>query len=272
MNIVAKNITARNIVANSIINTVSSFRKIQHQKSLDTLAADVFQKNATIPVKNGSLLASNPNTSLGFEVLSDVDEAFISKIRKQVNSFSPYWLQRFKQEGYKIILAPTLESAYKKEGVFDKSIRSFEAKNQKGTLGMTYANSKGKKFFVFCDKPMAEDKYIPSIVNHELSHGIVNILGIDKDKNALEAIKKDVAEIVQGKKLDKLTPEERTLVSRYFFNQSAHLPLDELSADICAWNFDKGIYGSGLIYGVDNPDLMTGLFPNLTAFLDKIMH
>lgn len=259
------------IAVNPIINTVSNFRKLQPNQRLDYLMADVFQKSASVPFKDNRLAVLSADFPK-IEVLADVKEDFISKVTNQIKGFSPYWLQKFKQEGYKIILAPTISGAYKKEGVFDKSIELFEANNIEGTLGMTYANKKGKKFFVFCDKPLATDEFIPSIVNHELSHGVINILGIDKDKKTLETIKKDIRGIVQERKLDKLTPEERALVSRYFFKQNAHLPLDEISADICAWSFNKGLYGSGLIYGVNNPNLMIDLFPNLADFLAKITH
>lgn len=260
------------IAVNPIINTVSNLRKLQSNQRLDCLAADVFQKSVSIPFKDNALPVFRGESFPKLEILPDVSEDFISKITSQINGFSPYWLQKFRQEGYKIILAPTLCDAYKKEKVFDKSIELFEANNKEGTLGMTYHSKKGKKFFVFCDKPQALDEYIPSIVNHELSHGVVNILGIDKDKKTLEAIKKDIEGIIKGRKLDKLTRKERALISRYFFNQKAHLPIDEITADICAWNFGKGLYGSGLIYGVSNPNLMTDLFPNLTGFLEKITH
>lgn len=205
------------------------------------------------------------------EVLSGVSNDFASKVTKQVHKFPIRWLQKFKDNNYKIILSPTFSDAYKSQKVFDPSVEMFERQNPKGTLGVTYSEGKsGKNFFVFCDKPPYSNIFMPSIVNHELSHGVVNIKELDKNSKTLELIKKDVGLIIQERKLDELTPAERKMVSHYFFNNNAYLPIDEIIADMYAWNQGVGCYGSGLVMNVQNPNLMKNLFPNLSRYLKTI--
>ena len=256
------------------LNTYNS-TKIQNRNltfsKKNTAQTDVFQKSNNISFTGiQGLFKTKANNIPQIEILPRVSDDFISRITKQINEFSPQWLNKFKNHNYKIILAPSFADAYKSQGVFDPNIEYFEKINPKGTLGVTYSKGRfGKNFFAFCDKPPYSDIFMKSIVNHELSHGIVNISGLDKDRKTLELIKKDVELIIKDRKLDKLEPNERKLVSHYFFNNQAYLPIDEIIADVCAWNKGSGCYGSGLVLNVQNPNLMTSLFPNLSDYLKK---
>ena len=245
-------------------------------RNINSLQADAFRRNKNTSNSLSftgiqSLFKKNPSSIPPIEVLPEVSDDFVSKITKLISNFPPEWLNKFRNENYKIILAPTFSSAYKSQGVFDPAAEYFERVNPKGTLGVTYSEGKsGKNFFVFCEKPPYSDSYMSSIVKHELSHGIVNISGVDKNPKTLEMIKKDVELIIKNKKLDRLTPNERRMISYYFFNKNAYLPIDELAADVCAWNNGGGIYGSGLILEIYNPKLMIDLFPNLSGYLKSI--
>lgn len=233
---------------------------------------DVFQKNNIVSF-NGiqGLFKTSPNNVPRIEILPNVSDDFVSRATKQINEFSSDWLKKFKNANYKIILSPTYSDAYKSQQVFDPAVEYFEKQNPKGTLGVTYCEGKfGRNFFVFCDKPPYSDKFMKSIVNHELSHGVENILGLDKNKQVLELIQKDINAIIQEHKLDKLNSSERQMVSHYFFNKNAHLPIDEIIADTYAWNKGAGCYGSGLVMGIVNPDLIKNLFPNLSRYLKAI--
>ena len=262
---------------NTILYTGTKFNNIQSKyKTANNLQTDVFQRRVSssnsLSFKGiQGLFRKTPNLVPQIEVLPKVSNDFVSSVTKQISEFSPEWLKKFKAEGYKIILAPTFSEAYKSQGVFDPMVEYFERTNPKGTLGVTYSEGKfGKNFFAFCDKPPYSNRYMPSIVNHELSHGIVNISGVDKDQKTLEMIKKDVELIIKSRKLDKLSPNERMMISHYFFNKNAYLPVDELAADVCAWNKGGGVYGSGLVLDVNKPNLMPELFPNLSRYLKTI--
>lgn len=235
--------------------------------------SDVFQKSQDISFKGlQGLFLKDPKSVPQIEVLSGVSDDFVSRITRQISQFPSDWLKKIKDENYKIILAPNLSDAYESQRVFDPVVENFEEINPKGTLAVTYSQRRpgGKNFFVFCDKQPHSDKYMGGIVNHELSHGVVNILSLDKNEKTLGLIKKDVDLIIKERKLDKLTLTERCMVSRYFFNSKAHVPIDEIVADVYAWNKGQGCYGSGLVMDAVNPKLMTNLFPNLSEYLKSI--
>lgn len=236
------------------------------------LKSDVFESSRKISFKGlEGLFKTSSNLVPKIEILPKVSDDFVSKVKKQINEFSAEWLEKFRSNNYKIILSPNFDTAYKSQGVFDPIIEFFEKQNPKGTLGVTYSEGRfGKNFFVFCDKPPYSNMFMPNIVNHELSHGVINITELDKSNKTLELLKKDVELIIKKRKLDKLSPIERQMVSHYFFNKNAYLPIDEITADVYAWNKGHGCYGSGLIMGIENPNLMKNLFPNLSEYLKSI--
>ena len=258
------------IANNTIINRYKRLNEKTPQKSgTDT---NVLKKRRNTSFKGiEGLFKTNPELVPQLEILPSVSDNYITRITKQISNFSREWLKKFKSEGYKIILTPKFTDAYKAERVFDPAVEYFERINPKGTLGVTYAQGKfGKNFFAFCDKPPFSDIYMPSIVNHELSHGIVNIKGIDKSQKTLELLKKDVDLLIKNNKLNKLSQNERDMLFQYFFKKNAYLPVDEIAADVCAWNRGGGIYGSGMVLNVNNHNLMTETFPNLSKYLKDI--
>lgn len=245
--------------------TVNCFKRCE-------LSSDIFQKNSNITF--GKLKESTYNkcdSALEITVLPDVSSDFVTRVTECINNFPSKWLYKLKEDNYRIILAPTFQSAYKSQKVFDPFVGCFEKRNPNGTLGVTYSSKKnGKNFIVFCDKPLFSDINMRGIVNHELSHGVVNITGLDKNLEVLELIKKDVASMIKEQKLDKLTPKERLMVSHYFFNSKAYLPIDEIVADVYAWNQGDGFYGSELVLDVYNNTLMKNLFPSLSDYLKVV--
>lgn len=203
------------------------------------------------------------------QVLPRVSDEFVKKVTQKISEFSPSWLKQLKNEGFKIVLAPSLTEGYTSQKVFDADMLQAEMTNPFGTHAATYFNKQLKKaFIVFADKKAASPEFIPGIVNHELAHGISDIKDMHHNPKILSAIKKDVSEIVSQKKLDRLSEAERKLVSSYFFNSKANSPTKEMIADAIAWQSKGGgCYGSGLIEGIHNPNLIRDLFPNLTATL-----
>ncbi len=248
-------------------------RKQSPIKSGGAICNDTFEKTNSIAFTSGIYKDFEHKNPLlpELKVLDGVDKAFAERLTKHINDFPPKWLNLLSKKGYKVIAAPSLLDAYISEKVFDPFVLKTEIQNPKGTLGVTYDNgAKGKKFFVFCDKPPYSDDYLKNIVNHEFSHGIVNSLGLDKNKQVIEILKQDVDEIKKRKKFQDLSKEELKMVSYYFFNPKAHLPADEILADLLAWNNGGGCYGSGFIMGVKNPDIMKTLFPKLNSFLSQL--
>lgn len=204
--------------------------------------------------------------------LEGVSKDFAANIEQVIKQFPAKWLKRFKEEGYEIFLSKTINDGYKHKNLFDPKIMMFEAQNPKGLLGVTYrAGIGGTNFFVFADKPPFSNMFMKGIVNHEFSHGIVDILGLDKNPQFIGAIQKDMHIAINSKKFDRLSQNERILLAHYFFNQKAYLPIDEILADTIAWQQKGGgVYGSGLILGVDNPALIPDIFANLSNLVKHL--
>ena len=234
---------------------------------------DAFEKSCKVSFKGlEGVFKTFPAIFPKVEVLPGVKDSFVSQITKEISKFPNDWLRKFKKENYDIVISPTVSKAYEAKNVFDPVVEFSETQNPNGILGVTYnyITLNNKNFFTFCDKTPYTDKYMKNIVNHELSHGVVNIAKIDRDKKTFDILKKDVNEIIKERKLDKLTLNERKLTSKYFFNKNAYMPIDEIAADVFAWNNGAGFYGSGLAMNVENPKLMKNLFPNLSEYLKTI--
>ncbi len=205
------------------------------------------------------------------KVLPGVSDNYVKNVQKEISTFPKEWLKKFNENGYEIILSKNFSQAYKSKRVYDPAIEIFEQQNPRGTLGVTYSEgASGKNFFVFCDKPPYSNKYMANIVTHELSHGVVNTTELDKNPQVIKLIEKDIQSAISERKFDKMSSEEKQMISHYFFNKNAYLPIDEIIADTYAWTKGKGCYGSGLVMDIYNPNLMINLFPNLADYLKTI--
>lgn len=226
--------------------------------------ADSFEKTTNPITKKCA------ETLLPIEVIGKVSDDFIEKVQHEIQNYSQEWISIFKKNHYKVILTDSVTSAYKSQGMINPGITKKEILNPKGVLGATHHSADSKtNFFCFCDNGELSKKYIKNTVNHEFGHGIVNINTLYKNTDCINALKADVKNIALEKKLDKLSQEERELVSHYFFNKSSAMPVDEIMADLIAWKKGNcGCYGSTLISSKDNPDLMKFLFPQLFKSID----
>ena len=174
-------------------------------RTANCLQNDFFKKRNEISFKGiQGLFKTSPQLVPQIKILTGISDNFISKITRQISCFSQEWLTKFKQNNYKIILTPSFKKAYAAEGIFDPIVEQAERINPKGTLGVTYSEGYyGKNFFAFCDKPPYSDAFMEGIVNHELSHGVVNIAGLDKNPKVIGIIKKDIELMIKDHKLDK---------------------------------------------------------------------
>lgn len=207
------------------------------------------------------------------KIVGDVSQDFIKNISKQIDGFPQRWLDLFRENNYKIVLSKNMTDAYKAKGVHSSIVEQTEKRNPQGTLGITYNNIQNRlfNFFCFCDKPPLSDIYMQNIVNHEFGHGVCNIKKLDSDSKFKKALIDDLREIQTQKKLDSLNESERKIVSHYFFNEKAYLPVDEIIADLFAWQQKGGgCYGSTLILDKENKNLMPYLFPNLNKAISRL--
>ncbi len=222
----------------------------------------------------GCFFSFKTPVKLDVEVLDGVSSDFLHKVQESIQMFPAYWLKQLKKYDYKAVLSNSWADAYKKKGV---EIPFFIEKQEKynfwGALGLTNTEGLGgKNFFVFCDKPPLSKQYTQNIVNHELSHGVVDIAQLDENKSILDILKKDIANAKKEGKLEKLSLDEKQMVSNFFFGKDAQEPETEIIADCFAWAHGKGCYGTKVAINTetDNPELMPTLFPELTKYLKKV--
>lgn len=235
-------------------------------KCVPNRSADVFERT----IKNSPIKEIK---GIPVEIVGDVSQDFIKKISKQIDNFPQRWLDLFKENDYKIVLSKNITDAYKAKGVRSSLVKQSEKINPNGLLGVTHHNEQSRlfNFFCFCDKPPLSDIYMQNIVNHEFGHGLCNIKKLDSDLNFRQALIDDLGEIQTQKKLDSLSESERKLVSHYFFNKKAYLSVDEIIADLFAWQQKGGgCYGTTLILDKENKNLMPYLFPNLNEAISNL--
>lgn len=232
-------------------------------KSVNVNTQNSYYQNRCAQTSDTFERTTNPITSndMGIEVIGNVSEQVQKDFTKKIKSFPKKWLQLFKENNYKIVLTDNIEKICREYNILKNKTIS-----PTNVFGLTYTDGKNRNFFIFSGKTPSE--HIGKVVNHEFGHGICNINHLDSDSEYRELLSSDVSGIISNRKLDKLSVEERACLSHYFFNSKASLPVDEIIADLIAWNQpDGGCYGSGLIQNNENIELMPSMFPKL---FDKI--
>lgn len=204
---------------------------------------------------DSSALSGYSPTALKIKTAGIVPESFKTDVEKKLQNIPAKWLKLLKDNNYKIILTDDIDKVYKRPERNDLKTNH---------LGLTYTNSStGENFICFSTK--TKPCHLQKVINHEIGHGICNIKKLDSNPLFRQALYSDTQEIVNARKLDGLTNEERALLSKYFFNPKAKLPVDEIIADLFAWHHDGGgCYGSTITLKKENPELMFNIFPNLS--------
>lgn len=238
----------------SLINSIHTIKQNINAQSVNRSLyaaekADTFTRT-TNPI--------NSKPSIAIETDGEISPSFYSEISSILQSFPKKWLDLFKQNNYKIILTDDM-----KKIIDENNIQTGNTKHPSTTMGLTYTNSKTNQNF-FCFNSQMNPKFIRNVVNHEFGHGVCNIKKLYNSPVIKSELSKDIASIIKERKLDKLTAEERQLLSNYFFNKKANMPVDEIVADLFAYSqTGGGCYGSELMLSKEHPNLMPTLFPNL---------
>lgn len=214
------------------------------------------------------IFAKRAPQTLDIEALPGIKKSFVQRVKNDIAYFPNEWLKKFKENGYKVVIAPSLKEGYASQKIFDPIIEYIEKNNPMGTLALTYSEGKaGKNFFVFTNKLSSPEKYLKGIVNHELSHGVVEFNKLSQDPEILSLIRHDVKKSLAENLFDTLSQDELRLVNDYFFGNKAKSAIAEIIADTYAWaKTNNGFYGSGCVYDVNNPQLMQILFPSLSQY------
>lgn len=230
--------------------------------------------NLSAPSFSGSIVdffkkAEQP--PLNYKVLDSVKPEFVNMVNKYVSAYSSKWLEKIRASGYHVIFSPSWQKAYQDQGfIYFNKVINAEKANPKGTLAITHFNhTKPGGFIVFCDKPLFKKEIAKYVVNHELSHAVVDIEKLDKNPDILSSLLQDVQEISSKRKLDRLKGEEREMVSKILLPDDKNSK-NEIITDVFAWTHGGGAYGGGVVGGIKNPKLMKNLFPELAEKLSKL--
>ena len=222
----------------------------------------------TAPILTG-LFKTSPEKVPELVVMPNVRPDFATRIQECICEFPLKWLEKFKKENYKIIISPTFKDAYRHERVIDPIIETAEKENPFGTLGVTYWAKKGKRFFVFCDKPPYSDKATKNTVFHELSHSIVNSLNLENNREIVNAISKDLNRMDADKTLETLPLMERYLFLNYMASKNPNIAR-EIIADTYASTKGFGAYGSPAEASEKKPIPFCELFSHLNRKIKNL--
>lgn len=212
-------------------------------------------------------LLGKTNPPVEIKILPNTDEYFAKTILNCINNFPSYWLRKFKQENYRVIISKNLQDAFTYNKINASEIEYFHTVNPSATLSTTYIDkNKGIKFFAFNNNCPLCLSYAQNNVTHEFCHGIVDIKHLNYNQKAIECLFNDINSTIKSKTV---TNEEMSIFKTFFFNKYVKLPKDEIMADVLAWNAGSGKYGSGVVFGIQNKNLMRNLFPSLSKYLAK---
>ena len=92
----------------------------------NALKGDIFQKSNVNFKGAKTPFKTSPKPIPPIEILPDVSDSFAAKAIRQISEFPPKWLNEFKNNGCKIILSPSLNLAYKSQGVCDVTAKTLE--------------------------------------------------------------------------------------------------------------------------------------------------
>lgn len=203
------------------------------------------------------------------KILRGVNNFYAKSILTQVNAFPSYWLNKFKEEGFQIVISKSMQDAFTFERVNNPNMKYFEALDLTKGISTTYIDkNKGIKFFAFNGASGACLLSTKNNVNHELCKGIINVKGLTTNQTALYHLYNDLNTAKNSKTL---TREESLIGQLYFWNEQMLTPKEEIMADTLAWQMGAGKYGGGLIMGLHEQNLTNNLFPNLSKYLAKVV-
>ena len=200
----------------------------------------------------------NYNTTFGmkYPILNtkNVNPNFVKKVENCLASLPDEWQESLQRNRYNLFCSNSMQDAFDHLSIHE------EAPNWDAvTSAHPYL-----RFFVFT--PKIENQDLQRVVNHEISHGIVNSTNLTDRYEYLQEIYKD------AEKFPRKEPDYNNL---YDINNLLRKPLDdyrinEVFADILAWmQKGGGLWGSGYKGSIQNPDFMRENYPLTYAKLKQ---
>lgn len=178
-------------------------------------------------------------------VTKNVDSNFVKSIEKSLDSLPDKWAEILSKNNYKLYCSNTIQDTYDHLNLYDTA-PDWDAI----TCGHPY-------FSFFSFTPKIEKSDIKKVVNHEISHGIVNSEKLTERETIIDTLIDDIQNF-PTEDLGKTTFDIRHLKYKYLDNYR----VNEVLADILAWMQDGGgLWGSGYKGGTKEPGFLRKNFP-----------
>ena len=193
----------------------------------------------------------NPSFQMNYQItkLPSVSDSFVKGIEKSIKSLPDKWGELLAKNDYKLYCADSIEDVFEKEGLPIEDAPDWDA--------VTCAHPLFK-FFVFTPKVKPDE--MQRVVNHEISHGMVDIEGIMENSEFLSSIAKDA----YSHKNYETKYHELWNVENLLCRHLDDYRKNEIFADIFAWTQPGGgLWGSGYKDGIKNPNILKENFPTV---------
>ncbi len=192
----------------------------------------------------------NNNTTFGMKYpitrTKNIGDDFVQKVEKCLDSLPDKWQETLQRNNYELFCSESIQDTFNHLSIREPA-PEWDA--------VTSAHPVFK-FFVFT--PKINDKDMQRVINHEISHGIVNSEELAGRLDYLQAIHTDAA----------IFPiKEPNFNNPYDLKNLSIKPIDgyrinEVFADMIAW-FQKGggLWGSGYKGSKKNPNFLQENYP-----------
>ncbi len=198
----------------------------------------------------------NPSFGMKYPIIKtkNVSSDFVSKVEQGLKSLPDEWEHSLKRNNYKLYCSNSIQDTFEHLSIPEQAPDWDAATSAHPWF----------PFFVFTTKIGKED--LQRVINHEISHGIVNSEKLVNNWNYLGAIYKDA---------EKFAVENPDYTNPHNIRNLLLLPIDdyrinEVFADIIAWaQKGGGLWGSGYKNGEINPNFFKENYPNTFEKLNK---
>ena len=177
----------------------------------------------------------------------NVNSDFVNNIKTSLDSLPDSWQNPLEKDNYYLFCTNSIQDTFDAMNIPEKA----------PDLEAITCTAPHTKFFVFT--PQIDKRYLQQAVNHEISHGIVDIGRLSNNYIILKALNKDISRFKYGKPNPQEPYNLKNLLLQPFDNYRTH----EVFADIIAWcQKGGGLWGSGFKNTHKNPDFLKENFPN----------
>lgn len=196
---------------------------------------------------------NNINLSFGmnYEIsrLPNVNDSFVKTIENSLKSLPDKWGDLLRKKNYKLYCANSIKEVFDKKGLPIEDAPDWDA--------VTCAHP-WLKFFVFT--PKVEPQDAQKVVNHEISHGIVDIEKIMQNNEFNNAIVIDAYSHNDYSYKSEGLWNVENLLCRHLDYYSKN----EIFVDSLAWlQPGGGLWGSGYKNSLKNPNFIKEKFPTV---------